>query len=117
MHLHLKPCASGVVLGVTIGSHWVIIVVVGGGGGGDMAMLVLVLVVVVIQVVMVAVVVVVVMWKSGGAHMILLVRIPKYKPTVTAKVDDSHNRPTSRVLCDTIQIRPSGANLQQMLDL
>ena len=24
------------------------------------------------------------MWKSGGAHMILLVRIPKYKPTVTA---------------------------------
>ena len=30
------------------------------------------------------VVVVVVMWKSGGAHMILLVRIPKYKPTVMA---------------------------------
>ena len=60
----------------------IIIIVVGDGGGGDMVTLVLVLVVIVI--VMVAVVVVVVMWKSGGAHMILLVRIPKYKPTVTA---------------------------------
>ena len=44
----------------------------------------LVLVLVVVVVVMVVVVVVIVMWKSGGAHMILLVRIPKYKPTVMA---------------------------------
>ena len=57
MQMRLEPCASGVVLGVTVGSCWVVIVVVGDGGGGDVATLVLVLVVIVV------VMVVVVTWR------------------------------------------------------